>query len=177
MNRQTLKSLLISTLVVSALAFGSSLTIPNNFTSGTPARASEVNANFTAVKTAVDDNHARLTRLEAAPTWTAIGDTGAPTFYAGWGNVGTPWQIAGYTKDASGFVRLRGLVKQTSGSGNIFSLPAGFRPSANLQFPARCGDGSVCGVIINSNGNVDFSGTAGAAAISFTLDGITFDPR
>jgi hypothetical protein len=34
------------------------------FTAGTPARASEVNGNFSAVKTAVDDNHQRITALE-----------------------------------------------------------------------------------------------------------------
>jgi hypothetical protein len=34
------------------------------FTAGTPARAAEVNGNFTAVKTAVDDNHQRITALE-----------------------------------------------------------------------------------------------------------------
>ena len=32
-----------------------------SFTAGTPARAAEVNGNFTAVKTAVDDNDARIT--------------------------------------------------------------------------------------------------------------------
>ena len=36
------------------------------FTAGTPIRAAEVNAAFTAVKTAVDDNAARITALEAA---------------------------------------------------------------------------------------------------------------
>ncbi|HYM36152.1 MAG TPA: hypothetical protein VET48_12185, partial [Steroidobacteraceae bacterium] len=45
------------------------------FMASTPARASEVNANFTAVKTAVDDNHnrigsllTRLANLEASVT-------------------------------------------------------------------------------------------------------------
>lgn len=36
------------------------------FTSGTPARAAEVNGNFQAVKTAVDDNDARIDALEEA---------------------------------------------------------------------------------------------------------------
>ncbi len=38
----------------------------NTFSAGSPARASEVNANFDEVKTAVDDNHARITALEEA---------------------------------------------------------------------------------------------------------------
>lgn len=37
-----------------------------NFTAGTPARAADVNGNFNAVKTAVDDNHARIAALEAS---------------------------------------------------------------------------------------------------------------
>jgi hypothetical protein len=39
--------------------------IPNTFQSGTPAVAAEVNANFTAVETAVDDNDGRIAALEA----------------------------------------------------------------------------------------------------------------
>ncbi|HEY9051349.1 MAG TPA: hypothetical protein VIQ03_07385 [Gammaproteobacteria bacterium] len=38
-----------------------SLTIPNTFTAGSPAVAAEVNANFDAVKSSVDDNDARIT--------------------------------------------------------------------------------------------------------------------
>lgn len=36
------------------------VTIPNTFTAGTTSSAAQVNANFTAVKTAVDDNFARV---------------------------------------------------------------------------------------------------------------------
>ena len=36
------------------------VTLPNTFTSGTPAVAAEVNGNFNAVKTAVDDNDSRV---------------------------------------------------------------------------------------------------------------------
>lgn len=43
------------------------LTVPTNFSAGTPAVAAEVNGNFTAVKTAVDDNDSRITALETAP--------------------------------------------------------------------------------------------------------------
>jgi hypothetical protein len=37
-----------------------------SFTAGTPARAADVNGNFSAVKTAVDDNQAQITALETA---------------------------------------------------------------------------------------------------------------
>jgi hypothetical protein len=50
--------------VIPVAAFASSLTVPNTFTNATPAVASQVNDNFNAVKTAVDDNDARLDVLE-----------------------------------------------------------------------------------------------------------------
>jgi hypothetical protein len=41
------------------------VTIPNTFQSGATAMASEVNENFTAVKSALDDNYDRIAELEA----------------------------------------------------------------------------------------------------------------
>ena len=43
-----------------------SLTVPNSFQSGTTISSSQMNANFTAVKSAVDDNDSRITALESA---------------------------------------------------------------------------------------------------------------
>ena len=44
----------------SVSSFAGSLTVTNTFTADTTARASEVNQNFTDVKTAVDDNDGRI---------------------------------------------------------------------------------------------------------------------
>ena len=50
--------ILIGLITVGSLAMAGNVTIPNSFTAGTAAKASEVNANFSAVKTAVDGNAA-----------------------------------------------------------------------------------------------------------------------
>src|SRR5262245_15578850 len=55
-------------LALGAGVIAGTVTLPHTFTANTQAKASEVNANFTAVKTAVDANHARLTTVEATVT-------------------------------------------------------------------------------------------------------------
>jgi hypothetical protein len=52
-------------MALSTALIAGSVTLPNSFTAGTPARASEVNANFSAVATAVNDNHNRITAIES----------------------------------------------------------------------------------------------------------------
>ncbi len=52
-------------LLGSAPAAAGTLTIPHTFAAGTKAVAAEVNANFTATKTAVDDNDSRIAALAA----------------------------------------------------------------------------------------------------------------
>ena len=47
-------------LVLAKSASADDLTVPNTFQAGTPARASEVNENFTAVEASVDDNAANI---------------------------------------------------------------------------------------------------------------------
>ncbi|MEW5738200.1 MAG: hypothetical protein AB1938_04705 [Myxococcota bacterium] len=173
-SKHSLRASLLPVAVVAAVALASNVTLPNTFSSGSPARAAEVNANFTAVKMAVDDNHARIQALEATRTYTPV------TFSAGWGNVGTNWQTVEYTKDALGFVHLRGLTRRTNPTAGptIFVLPAQFRPSATLQYPARCGDHALCYILVNANGNVDFGGPAMSdPGTSVTVDGIIFDPN
>jgi hypothetical protein len=53
-------------LLICVQVIASEVTVPHNFNSGTPAVAEEVNANFNAVKTAVDDNDGRIESLAAS---------------------------------------------------------------------------------------------------------------
>jgi hypothetical protein len=107
----------------------------------------------------------------------------APTFAANWGNVGSPWMTAGYRKLATGEVMLRGLVRITTSTLTtlIFTLPAGYRPSARLQFPVRMGTNALSYVEIRTDGGVHYAGSGGGvlsdAQVSLTLDGIIFDTQ
>jgi hypothetical protein len=56
---------LASVVFMTPVTWAGNVTIPNNFTPGTKALAAEVNANFSAVETAVDDNDGRIAELEA----------------------------------------------------------------------------------------------------------------
>jgi len=65
MKKQSSMMLLALTLTLATqAAVASDVTGLTSFTAGTPARAADVNGNFTAVKTAVDDNQAQITALE-----------------------------------------------------------------------------------------------------------------
>ncbi|VAX01251.1 hypothetical protein MNBD_GAMMA21-1979 [hydrothermal vent metagenome] len=56
---------MLSLSAISYSALAGTVTVPNSFSAGTPAVASQVNNNFAAVKTAVDDNDGRVAALEA----------------------------------------------------------------------------------------------------------------
>ena len=62
-----LKQIITCTLVwsLASIVWASDVTLPNTFQSGTPAVAAQVNDNFSAVKSAVDDNDGRIAALEA----------------------------------------------------------------------------------------------------------------
>lgn len=69
------KSVTIKAIAAAALAGGvtgianaGNLNIPNDFSAGNTASAADVNANFDAVETEVDDNHTRIQALEGQTT-------------------------------------------------------------------------------------------------------------
>jgi hypothetical protein len=93
-----------------------------------------------------------------------------PTLTNAWLGYGAPYYDPAYCKDAGGWVHLRGMAKSGTLGTVAFVLPAGFRPAAQLQFPA-IGGGALANLVVGNTGNVVLNGTANA---SYTLDGITF---
>ena len=61
-----LYNLIFTLIITSSSAYATGVTIPNSFSSGTATSAAEMNANFDAVKAAVDDNDSRITTLESS---------------------------------------------------------------------------------------------------------------
>lgn len=97
------------------------------------------------------------------------GDTAwiAPTLLNAWANYGAPHAFAGYRK-IDDTVRLRGLVG--AGAGTIFTLPVGYRPTADLVFVVDTNSGhGRCD--ITSNGNVTY---VSGGTVYFSLSGISF---
>lgn len=96
----------------------------------------------------------------------------APTFLNAWSNLGSGFTGAGYFKDQSGIVHLRGLVTGGTVGAAIFNLPAGYRPSAQESFAIQ--SNNVFGRCdVTPAGDV--FATAGSN-VYFSLSGISFRP-
>jgi hypothetical protein len=88
----------------------------------------------------------------------------APTLQGAWANFGGAYETSGYMKDKFGFVHLKGLVK--TGTGVIFTLPVGYRPSEEKIF-ATIGNGALADVRVSTNGNVSmYSGNSSYLSLS-----------
>lgn len=100
-----------------------------------------------------------------------------PTLAGSWSNYGGAFSLPGYRRIGD-VVYLRGLVARSgSPSANdvIFTLPAGFRPTGTVMFPAWAGVNTVSRVDINNAGQVTWQdGTAAQAATFLSLSGILF---
>jgi len=79
-----------------------------------------------------------------------------------------------YTKDATGRVQVRGRVSGGGAGATIVTLPAGFRPSSNLDFSMRSGT-TLCGVGVSTGGVLTVTANlATASAGGINLDVIIF---
>lgn len=102
------------------------------------------------------------------PEFRRIGSTGSPTFENSWVNFGAGWQVAGFWRDAFGWVHLRGLIKSGTVGSNAFTLPPGYRPKLSEAFGVDSNsaygrvevlaDGSVIPKTPSNNAYVSLSG-------------------
>jgi hypothetical protein len=115
--------------------------------------------------------------LAPPEAWHEIGASGEPAFQNAWVNEDPTGEVtAAFYKDPFGTVHLKGLVS-TGANGNIFVLPAGYRPSKNLVVLMWRSSGT--GMVIICGSAACAGGAAGAVYISSgtgsgDLDSITF---
>jgi hypothetical protein len=93
-----------------------------------------------------------------------------PTFTNSWANFGGGYNPAGYFKDNSGVVHLRGLVRSSVLGAAIFTLPNTHRPPGRAIFSVMSNNLAARVDVLNNGQVVPVSGSS--AWIS--LEGITF---
>lgn len=96
------------------------------------------------------------------------------TFSGTWVNYGGAEQVAGYMIDGAGNVHLRGTIKSGTIGTVAFVLPAGYRPSSTMHFPAITNNGTA---IVFGQVSALTDGSVGVYVGSNTyvrLDGLSF---
>lgn len=108
-----------------------------------------------------------------------VGAAGQPAFQNSWVNYGAGFLPAGFYKDPFGIVHLRGTISNAPGvaaSTVIYTLPAGYRPSAKMVCDAQnltTAAGAYARVDIDTGGNL-IVGAIVAAGSVYNLDNIHF---
>lgn len=89
----------------------------------------------------------------------------------GWGDFGSSYSTAAYTKTATGLVVLKGLIKD--GTNLVATLPAGYRPERAIMLSTTSIDANAR-LDIESNGSI--YGRSGTSSSWLSLDGVAFMP-
>jgi hypothetical protein len=97
----------------------------------------------------------------------------APSLQSGWNNGGGGNQTAGFRKDNSGRVWLRGFISggQTAAGTLLFTLPAGYRPTATETLLPCASQNSFVGLYVDTNGAVRLNTGSGS---NISLTGVSF---
>ena len=137
-------------------------------------RTDDFMAMLTRLRSDVDE----LQRLSASRwgskrgSWHNVGDVGEPAFQNSWVNRGGTTRPARFRLDGD-VVRLEGAVSTGTNGTTIFTLPAGYRPTAEVVIPIRLNDGGVefvAYLFVQSSGAVspNAAGTSGGiTAVDF----------
>lgn len=72
----------------------------------------------------------------AIEAWRVVGAASQPAFGSGWSNSGGANMTMRFAKTASGLFLAEGVVSHTGVGGTVFTAPVGYRPSADVIFPA-----------------------------------------
>jgi hypothetical protein len=115
---------------------------------------------------------------KVSESWHMVGIfSGEPPFQDSWVNYGNPQPPCRFYKDSIGIVHLSGVVRFGTPNGIIFNLPAGYRPSYNLDFPAIAYESGIRSADTNirvlTNGNVGLNGS-NSANDYVSMEGISF---
>lgn len=118
--------------------------------------------------------------LAANEAWHVIGTAGEPAFQSGWQNAGlggAPF-TARFRRDVAGTVHLAGQISSgtiSCGAAPVFTLPAGYRPTADRYFAVASTDGANVAepamVVVQASGAVsvcDGNATFMNVELSFT---------
>jgi len=130
-GRKNMKKTHFITMAAAAMLFSSGAsaapyTIANTFIAGTPAIAGQVNANFTAAKTAIDDNDARVT-ANAATAATNATNIAANTASAATNAANIATNTASAATNATAITALQLTNPVTT----VINVPAGGAALAN----------------------------------------------
>ena len=100
-----------------------------------------------------------------------VGESGNIAFKNSWVNYGSPKMTARYWKDHVGYVHVDGVIKTGTTGTVCFTLPPGFRPSADIEFltPSSVGTANIT---VASGGDVTV--TAAGVYTWIGLSGIVF---
>lgn len=119
----------------------------------------------------------RLGNFFSKEQFRAVGAAGQPAFSANWSNFGGAYAGLRFYKDGLGRVHITGAVKKSANTvaGEvIFTLPAGYRPSAALTFPGWTSTVSNISIDILADGSVKINQGGIAANSEISLGSINF---
>ena len=95
--------------------------------------------------------------LVAGEGWHYVGEAGEPAFATGWANAGAPVPALAFRLREAGVVDVAGVVVSGVGAGStIFTLPSGYRPTAQGYLIVAVADPAISGnvLIVETDGDV-----------------------